>query len=221
MNKALTRKDDSGFALLAVLVFIFLLASFLTPLSIASHTRVLTSNNSLKKLQTELIVESAMALAEQRLSKDIIEKFFEENSDGYFCRNGSSDLSVRFIDHYGPIDLNAANTDLLSLGLQSLGINVSNSDELAQAILDFRSSKSLISTVGPFQPENGNKQAQFKRLAELHDFPALRAIGLNEIEEIFTVHKKSATITLARAHPKLRNIVTTQLLALSFRGATI
>lgn len=200
------RKQESGFALVTVLLFMFLVAAFITPLAISTRTRMLTSDNNLQFTVNNIKLSGDITLIASwyKNLNDSIRK--QKATDGFLCKGALSDTYYRVLNHAGLVDLNTAGLDLLVIAFKSLNMSSGNPANLAKEITTFRSLKTGTTDQFRNTPEHGYKHAPFEAVSELHDLYKLREIKLDLLGNIFTVQKKSSTITSTFSTQKMRTI---------------
>jgi len=210
MGKKMETEETSqdGFALLAVLGFLVIVASVMTTFSIAAHNRLLSTKHDLNQVELTLALDSfdtalRVAWNNARTGETV------DVPNRLRCRFGLLELYSEMRPLAGLIDINAAGNDLLQLGLLALGIEASRTKDLSEAILAFRSRSSINTATVVFEPKGGLKHGLYESVSELHDFETLRTITLWQLERVFTVHKRSATLLESQAADELKSVIQT------------
>ncbi len=203
-KKTLETPQD-GFALLAVLGFLVIVASVMTTFSIAAHNRVLSTKHDLDRVELQLALESVETALKVSWRNALTDE--SENAPNLLrCRFGALELYAKVRPLKGLIDLNAAGGDLLQLGLLAIGVDADQTKELSEAILAFRSRSENRSVLSE-EPIGGLKHGLFESVSELHDFETIRPFPLWKLERVFTVHKRSATLSEVNAASELKNVI--------------
>lgn len=178
--------DEDGFALVAVLGFLMLLAVFLTPFAGAARLNMLLTNN---EIQTVRANDAAMAVNRfliWRLSTDRLWRLNADRGDLDLvsCRSGMSQIIVSIIPHAGLINLNTAEPELLSKTLANLGVASNVSSGLVENIIEFRSPRGEVSGGNVM---SGFKHGPFEHLSELYDFPEMRSVEMAALVRHFSL----------------------------------
>lgn len=198
---------EDGYALVVVLSFL-LIASFLTaPFFLTAKLRLLKAKARYDHAQERLLLislaKSSMALfREQKIP-------FQLPIEAQ-CRRENSILYLVAIDQSGLVDLNAAQSDLLKLGLFALGFQGDSVEILARSIVAYRSIERLgeLASAKLSKPLAGLKNGPFDHVAELYEFADFLGIPLWKISQVFTVSNKRGTVVTESAVGKLQQILT-------------
>jgi general secretion pathway protein K len=204
---------QAGFALVAVLWFLVLVAAFVAPFAVAARTDFLIASNRSKKVRLDTLAEGVSTLLSLRLMEhgdaaaplaDIL-----QDSSPVSCNLGAYTFDIRLQDQSGLIDLNAADRALLATGLRAIG--VATADAVAEAVVNYRHSGAPVpgADVGI---EGGAKGGPFETVVELSDFEALKYVEPTKLHRVFTVHSGQGIVALARAPAELARLLKT------FRG---
>jgi len=202
--KKFTSNGNRGFSLIAVLGFLLLVSSVLIPLSLASHNRLLTAKSRLDALQSNMSSQVIRTIVASKFSNSDFALDKTPAATLFNCLFEEMKVQIEIQEFHGLIDLNSANQDLLFIGLLALGVPDINATELAKSIISSRSRTQADAAISTHKPEGGEKNSSFESVTELHDFEVLRSFPRIRLEEIFTIHKKSALISLSYAHPDLQ-----------------
>jgi len=194
--------SDEGFSLVAVLGFLVIVSSILLPLTIVSHTRLLSAKYDLDQIRLNMIIDSAVSAITYRWMLD--QTYPDAGLNEFRCIYPDFTLQVQVLTLEGLIDLNAASEKLLKIGFLAVNVPQRQAAEIAKAVIAFRSRRAqLVSGIGTI-PNGGLKHGLIESVVELHDFEQLRQISLGQLERIFTVHKRSATLTFGQAVEELK-----------------
>ncbi|PWW01508.1 hypothetical protein DFR52_102170 [Hoeflea marina] len=200
--------DDRGFALVAVLFFLIVLAAVLTPFTIAARTYQLVVRNTLAASA------STAALSSILQTGALVFTLGEANGLRWpdptlVCEirlGPDSRVILRYVNHAGLIDLNAAPPELLAFGFRALGLDPDAADGVAAAVVAFRTADTgsghamLAESVAV---AGGLKRGPFEAVAELSDFQPLAATANRRLEEVFTVLSGAGTVDRLRLTPVL------------------
>lgn len=191
------RSEEEGFALLAVLGFMLLLAMFLMPFAASSRVRALTASYDFEHARIEHTARAINDYLAWRLSGDARwqESVEGGNVTSSTCAIRSARVAVSIIPHSRLINLNTAEEPLLKSGLHDLGIDDYQTDEITGQILRFRSPTGDAGEADPEGVEEGYKHAPFEHLAELHDFEQLQTISMEDAGTVFSVQSGRAILT--------------------------
>ncbi len=180
------RGGEQGFALIAVLGFLMLLAIFLTPFATSARLYALLSNNELQNKQLEQTVEAINRYSSWRLSADPDWKSLADRGriDMVGCQIADTDILMSVIPHAPLININTADTSLLAAGLNDLGIDLGSASALARDIIAYRSPRS--EDVSGEQVRFGLKRAPFEDISELYDFRDLQGVPMRALVRTFS-----------------------------------
>lgn len=201
-------EDEAGFALVAVLWFLVLVAAVAAPFAIAARTDFLIASNRLQAMRLDMLAGSVSTLLSLRLvgRNDAAAPLADmpRDSSPVSCVVGDHAFVIRVQDQSGLIDLNAAESALLAVGLDTLGIAQAARDTLAEAIVDYRNVASPPAdrrqTVAI---EGGPKRGPFETVVELADFEPLKDVEPARLHRAFTVHSGLGIVAASLAPPDL------------------
>ncbi|PBB88379.1 hypothetical protein CK216_01185 [Mesorhizobium sp. WSM3876] len=190
----------SGFALVAVLVFLLVVSAITSTFALAAWTRRTVAANELQVQRFSLLAEGLTNVLAARLGEGAETKL-PLNFEPVACRTNDLAIVTRLQGHAGLIDLNAADRNLLTLGFASLALNAQTSGDLSIAVEYFRSGASIFAAAAKANVEiaGGYKFARFESVAELQDFAPLRAVPLAALYRTFTVNSRSGAFDPAEA----------------------
>lgn len=201
---------SAGFSLVAVLVFMLIVSAIVVPFAVTAKARLIIANNEVEQERLSLLAEGLANVVSSELAHGSAAEKLLLDSTPTSCRSGEFAFDARIQDHSGLIDLNAADTHLLSLGFASLGFDRQTSEAVAKAAIQFRGNASAFAaqaepatSVGP--PEN--KLAPFESVSELQEFSALASTPLYDLYGVFTVNSKRGTLSLDHAPNRLRAVL--------------
>jgi len=197
-------KRENGFSLVAVLGFLLLVSSILLPLSISSHTRLLSAKYDLDQAQLDMILESTELAIKTQWKRGFQTSGNSEFTKSFVCQFPDISIRAELRELGGLIDLNGANERLLAIGFQAIGITDSSASVLARSVLAYRSRNTQFQIELGVEPSGGFKNGLFETVAELHDFESLRSLSLHELQRVFTVHNRSASINYTLASADLK-----------------
>jgi general secretion pathway protein K len=130
------KRRDGGFALLAVIMGIAILATIAAALSIASRTNVMTTNALVGSAQAELAADAGLTLAIDYL----VDGFGDENrhqDSPIICRFDDIVLRIAITDEAGKVDINASSIELLSALFRGFDSDEETVDRRIAAVIDF------------------------------------------------------------------------------------
>lgn len=186
MRPSHARAGEQGFALIAVLGFLMLLAIFLTPFATSARLYALLSDNELQNKRLEQAAEAINRYFIWRLSIDPDWKSQADRGgiDIVGCQIADTDILMSIIPHARLININTADTSLLAAGLNDLGIDLGSASALARDIVAFRSPRS--EDVSGEQIQSGLKRAPFEDISELYDFRDLQGVPMSALTRKFS-----------------------------------
>lgn len=179
-------EGEEGFALIAVLGFLMLLAIFLTPFATSARLQALLVNNELQNLRLNSTAEAIDGYLIWRLSKDLAWRRLADRGeiDRAGCREKDTDYAVSIVAHGQLISLNSAESTLIESGLNSIGIDGMRAPRLASDIIAFRSPRGDDEENDRVQ--SGLKHAPFEDISELYDFNELQDVPMSSIIRTFS-----------------------------------
>lgn len=200
---------DAGFALVTVLVFLLLASSITTSFALAAHLylRQAVNERDDRINRSDLMLLMHVGAIVHRGNGPRATIWETPWLQCSFALEDGREITARYINHAGLIDLNAAQEDLLALGFAALGLTPDMANRLAEGVQSFRSANRMNNTfLGDSDnlPADGGKGAPFEAVAELLDFPVAGQVDLDALRTVFTVHAQTATIDRLRASPVLR-----------------
>jgi len=192
---------SSGFALIAVLVFLLMVSAITAGFALAAWTRRAVATNELEVQKLDLLAEGLTNVLAARLSGEGAEIGIPSNFEPVACKAGDLTIVAWLQGHAGLIDINAANHALLALGFASLGLDSETARDLSTAVEYFRSGASIFAAAAKARVEitGGYKFARFESVAELQDFAPLRMVPLTALYQTFTVNARSGAFVPSEA----------------------
>jgi hypothetical protein len=177
---------EQGFALVAVLGFLMLLAIFLAPFAASARLHALLANNELQNRRLQEAANAINVYSIWRLSVDPQWRQRVERGeiDLSACRNAGTELFLSIIPHSRLININTAEKSLLAAGLEQIGINPWNVSQLVDDIITFRSPRSTDDDESRVQ--SGFKRAPIEDISELHDFNDLQDVPTSVLIRVFS-----------------------------------
>jgi len=199
-------KKRAGFALLAVIWGTGLIATLVVAFMTTGRLRLQTAQNISRSVEAGYVAESAINLATLTLLSKRDAKTGQTDeaaSDGApkFCVLDRAAVALAVEDEGGKIDLNAAGPEMLSAALAGLGLGDSKAQEVANAIVAFRTPPDggiqlTPKSDKPIEP----KQALFETTLELDQVSGVDPALFRALLPFVTVHSRTAGVD-ARASP--------------------
>ena len=124
----------SGFALVAVLVFLLIVSAITSTFALTAWSRLKIASNETESQRLGLLAEGLTNVLAARLSSGGPEITLPLNFEPVSCVAGNLTVVMRLQRHSGLIDLNAADHNLLAQGFASLGLDEETSTALAIAV---------------------------------------------------------------------------------------
>ncbi|MCV3243107.1 general secretion pathway protein GspK [Mesorhizobium sp. ZC-5] len=199
---------ESGFALIAVLVFLLLVAAVVAPFAVAARTTFLIALNTRDQSRLDTMADGLSTLVALRVIGNDGAALLAElppNSSPVSCAAGKYTIGIRLQDQAGLIDLNVADEATLAVGLRSIGI-VTGAATAAETIVKYRSyqpedSRPAIAVTG------GLKSGPFESVIELSDLKPLASLEPADLHRAFTVHSGQSAVAASRAPAALAGLL--------------
>ncbi|MDX8525897.1 hypothetical protein RFM68_15395 [Mesorhizobium sp. MSK_1335] len=213
--------QSSGFALVAVLVFLLIVSAITSTFALAAWTSRTVAANELQVQRLSLLAQGLTNVLAVRLLDEGADTKLPLNFQPIACTSNNLAIVTRLQGHAGLIDLNAADHNLLTLGFASLGLDAEASRDLSIAVEYFRSGASIFAAAAKAKVEiaGGYKFAQFESVAELQDFAPLRMVPLANLYRTFTVNSRSGAFVPTEAPAALAGVVRGKVPDRATRGA--
>lgn len=198
-------RNDEGFALVAVLGFLLIAASIITPFAVTARTDHLIAASLRHRTQLDSWSEAIATTLSLYLAAGTEEVRLPTNSSPVSCTIGDFEVGITYRDQAGLVDLNAASKDLMALGFLTLGFDERLSAALAEAVVLYRTyGAQPIGEAADIKVAGGLKNAPLESVIELHDFEPLRDVETADLHRTFSVHSRRETVSLAHAPADLR-----------------
>lgn len=195
MRRLLGARDEGekGFALVAVLLFMLLMAAVMTPLSIHGTE------------YRQIAVYRSAALADRLLAEGVARLVSllpggSENESGqvgawWRCKVQEREVFVRMQDTTGLIDLNSSEEDLVAIGLIALGRDEATAHAGAKDVVRYRT-PNLAPDFGATASELPAvaRGAPFVSVAELDELLVLSAQEALVADQVFTIYNKRGSV---------------------------
>jgi general secretion pathway protein K len=196
---------DSGFAILAVVIVLSLLAIVAILLQKSVTTDIRLTSHLVQHTKAEALADGITRLAIRHL---VVNPPSTGRSGAFHldgipltCRTGSSVASITFINTDGQINLNQASQALLERILNGIGLAPAEATQMAQEIIDFRtfgdqsinggSKHEAYRQAGlPLGPKNG----PFQTVGELGQVMGMTGPLLKRLRPLMTVNSHSGVI---------------------------
>lgn len=203
-HQAIPRNED-GFALIAVLGFLFVVALFVTPFVLQARTSFFLAANSAKldKLEflTSGLVQVALVRHVQAQSSGAI-----ANGKPTSCSAGEVIVDLSLQDHRGLIDLNASGAALLAVGFRSMGRSETEAKRLADTVVFHRSVRRNTFSGTTYEMQGGERHRRFVSPIELTDMIVEPPLQDWKLASVFTVHTQSGKLFSALAAPDISSL---------------
>lgn len=199
-------KKRAGFALLAVIWGTGLIATLVVAFMTNGRLRLQTAQNIARSVEAGYVAESAINLTALTLlgKRDVLAGPMDDTvSDGSpkFCVLDRAAVALAVEDESGKIDINAAGPEILSAALVGLGLADSKAQEVAAAIVAFRTPPDggiqlTPKSDKPIEP----KQSLFETTLELDQVSGVDPALFRALLPFVTVYSRAPGID-ARASP--------------------
>lgn len=200
----------AGFALLAVIWGVGLIAMLIVGFLTNSRLRLQTAHNIARAAEAGYIAESAINLAALAvLSSRDAAQMEGAPADGAprFCVLDGAAVALAMEDEGGKIDLNASSPELLTAALVGLGVKDGMAREAAKAIVAYRTPAN--GAIGQIRatPANGKpiqpKQGLFETVLELDQVSGIDAALFRALIPFVTVHSRISGVDPRSSPPAL------------------
>lgn len=202
---------QSGFALIAVLLFLLVATAIITPMVLAARTDFLLSSRDYLNTRQSIVSESVLNIINWELASLGVEKneALALNSEPMQMVCGDYAITIAIQDQAGLVDINAAPERLLQAGFQALGFSGNEASSLSKLAIAYREPK-IGNTVPPRNADeltNGLKHFGFEAIEEIYEFPGFAKMPPGRLSQVFTVFTKQATINSRVMSPLLAEIL--------------
>ncbi|MBJ7576009.1 type II secretion system protein GspK [Luteimonas sp. MC1828] len=178
-----------GVALVLVMWLVALLAALVGAYATTARIEYMQGRVLHGAVVAESAARAGLEYALVRLQDQEPRRAWQADGRSYRWRYGGADVELRILDESAKIDLNAADVMLLAGLFRTLGVEPSQADAVAAAIVDWRDSDSLTQASGGAEDGQyaaaglpyGAKDAPFDTIAEVEQVlgmtPALYALA--------------------------------------------
>lgn len=197
---------EAGFALVAVLWFLLLVAAVAAPFAVAARTDFLIASNTRQQTRLDTMADglsTLLAIKFMGSEGEALLAVLPPNSTPASCAAGKYLIGMRLQDQKGLVDLNAADEAPLALGLQSIGIAQGAADAAAKLIISYRSYQPEASVRSGTGVVGGLKGGPFESVVELSDLAPLANLEPADFHRAFTVHSGQSVVTASRSPARL------------------
>ena len=188
-----------GVALVMVLWVLALLALIAASFASNTRTEVNLAYNLVEGSKAEALAEAGVHQAIVGLLAEGGAEPWQVDGAVYGWRFGTGEIRVTIQDEGGKIDLNAAQPDILRGLFNAIGLGLQESDDLVDAILDFRDPDELRHPSGAEDPDyaaadldHDAKDAPFQIVAELQQVFGMTQEVYDEVAPALTVYSQRA-----------------------------
>lgn len=195
MSSKVPDGSESGFALVAVLVFMLVVSAIVAPFAVAARTRLMIAGNQMEHERLTLLADGLANVVSAQLVQGLWPATWKQDSKAIGCRSGQFSFEVRVQNHAGLIDLNAADRDDLASGFISLGLSQDVSSSLADSVIRSRSPVSVFGSISSTRSETeSDRHGPFESVSELQELAPLPSIPLAALYSTFTIHSRQGAI---------------------------
>ena len=205
--------NQSGFALLTVVLLLMAVTAILAPFVLAARTQVAIASNAARREVLDLAAEGLLVTLARQLAAPPAEKrnsALSVRSHPLRCVEAGLRIEARIQDQRGLVDLNLAPEPLLELGFAAAGVPAGRAASLARGVLAYRASPREGELDDPGLEKlfhDGLKDGPFEALEELYDLRDLRNVPLQRLARAFTIHGRRDTIVGILTPPALARLV--------------
>jgi general secretion pathway protein K len=184
-----------GIAFVLVLWVIAMLAILLGSFSLVARTENLQSRHLFETTQARYAAEAGMNLAVFELRKSDPQERWVADGRPYVFRYDDAEIEIRITDDSGKIDINAATPELLTNLFTARGVELSQAQALAAAIMDWRDPDDVPQLNGAEINEYkaaglsyGPKNAPFDTVSELQQVLGMNYALYEKVEPALTIY---------------------------------
>ncbi|MFO1152192.1 MAG: type II secretion system protein GspK [Rhodospirillales bacterium] len=188
------RRQEAGFALVAVLWFLILLSALSASYSLTTRTNVALARNIVGASEAEAAADAGLQRALASLITTQDRQPFRLDGTPYSWAFDTSEVRFVIEDEGGKIDINAASEPLLAALFRVAGVVPKQADGLAAAIADFRDEDHDRRPTGAEDPDyardkaaQGAKDAPFQAIEELMQVKGMTGILYRAIAPAVTI----------------------------------
>lgn len=203
---------NGGFALLAVMSFLLVVAAASIPFFSSATVQAKTVRNMVQETRERVLLQGLAELAGYYYVLQHATGAAALPERIVCAPSAGLEVHFTFTNHSGLIDLNAAGLDLLVLGFRSLGTDTAVSSTLADDVVANRSADLSIQSSTKESPERvrgGYKHALYESVAELMELDLPHGISFDDLAGVFTTYSRSGTIDRAHTPPRLEATLST------------
>jgi general secretion pathway protein K len=207
------KRKRAGFALLAVVWGVGLIAILVVAFMTNGRLRLQTAHNIASATEAGFVAESAINLATLALlsKKDAAVAAQPADAEIYdgsprFCVLDRAAVAIAVEEEGGKIDINAAAPELLQLALVGLGLEERAARDVASSIVVFRTAPAGAEQIRA-TPESDKpiapKEGLFETVLELDQVSGVTPALFRDLVPFVTVHSKSPGVDARAAPPAL------------------
>lgn len=206
-------KAQSGIALVVVLWFLVLLTIVVGTYAVLARTETLQSRFLFDTVRARYAAEAGIHRAAWEMYNRDLETVWVADGRPYFIQFGDAEVEIHITNESGKIDLNSADSELLTQLFVSRGMDEVEAWHLADAIEDWRDEDDLPRLYGaelaeyeaagyPYGPAND----RFGSVDELQQVIGMSWDLFRELEPLLTVHA-TGRVNPAFASPEVLSAI--------------
>lgn len=191
----MSRADQRGIALLAVLWGVVLLALAAASLARSTRAQTMLVRNLVENAKAEALADGGVYRAVFELLNPAEDDPWRSGGSAYEVAQAEGKVTVSLEDERGKIDLNAASRPLLQNAFRWVGMSDAQAAALADAIEDFRDPDQMRRPEGAEDDDYaragvmaGAKDAPFESVEELQQVLGLNGEMYRRLAPLFTVY---------------------------------
>ncbi len=229
------QNKQQGIALVIVLWMLALMTIIALAFSGMTRTESLLSNNMIRSAQARAEAESGIWLAVNDLLKPNNNRRFAANGLPVQLRSDPDrKLTISILDESGKVDLNKASEQLLIGLISSAGIDFDQTNQIVDAILDWRDKDDLTRLNGAEDDDYksngyayGAKDGTFNSIEEVMLIQGMDQSLYKKLQDLITVHSmqsrvriNSAPLGVLKALPGLSDEIIAEIITSRQNGET-
>jgi general secretion pathway protein K len=195
-----------GIALVAVLWIVLLLSVIALGFSLTTRTEVRIVTNVVENARARALAEAGVNVAILRLLDDDPEARWITDGRPYEIAFGTDQVAISIQDEHGKIDLNKGSPSLLDNLFRSAGLGPNESEDLVNAVRDWRDEDAAVRVGGAETGEydaaglpHGPKNGDFDHVGELQQVLGMTRQLFVRVEPVLTVHSGRSGVDTSTA----------------------
>jgi len=207
-------RRQKGIALILVLWVSVLIAVLLASFSLSARVEALQGRNLLDSTRARYAAEAGLHRAAYELRGSNPDTRWIADGRVYPIEFEGTEVEVELYDETGKVDINVADAMLLAAMFKSGGLEQTDADALAAAVMDWRDPDDLISLngaeEGEYKAADRNykpRNAPFETVSEIQQVLGMSFELYRELEPLMTIYSGRAQPNPAFASPEVLQLI--------------